>query len=194
MSGVSDSHEDIKAAVSKVLTASWQRCRVPSCARPWACRPQRPVDGLGLHRHRLRPGRCDRRQPAMAPSRQSAQADGPQARRPDGQSRDRRARLHDVPKSAPRRAVQHQFAGTAKPKKRHRSEEIVAKLRQVAVLLLQRQSARYVTEVSGYHWRREFGDLRSDQVKRMKELEAENARLRRAVPYRDDRRDPRKTC
>ena len=38
-----------------------------------------------------------------------------------------------------------------------------------------------VTEVSYYRWRREFGGLKSDQVKRMKELEAENARLRRAV-------------
>ncbi len=38
-----------------------------------------------------------------------------------------------------------------------------------------------VTEVSYYRWRREFGGLKTDQVKRMKELEAENARLRRAV-------------
>lgn len=38
-----------------------------------------------------------------------------------------------------------------------------------------------VTEVSYYRWRREFGGLKSDQVKRMKDLEAENARLRRAV-------------
>jgi hypothetical protein len=34
---------------------------------------------------------------------------------------------------------------------------------------------------SYYRWRREFGGLKTDQVKRMKELEAENARLRRAV-------------
>jgi transposase-like protein len=38
-----------------------------------------------------------------------------------------------------------------------------------------------VTEVTYYGWRREFGGLRSDQVKRLKELEAENARLRKAV-------------
>ena len=38
-----------------------------------------------------------------------------------------------------------------------------------------------VTEVTYYRWRREFGGLKSDQVKRLKELEAENARLRRAV-------------
>ena len=73
------------------------------------------------------------------------------------------------------------------PKKRHKPEEIVAKLRQVDVLVLQGQSVADairsigVTEVSYYRWRREFGGLKTDQVKRMKELEAENARLRRAV-------------
>ena len=71
--------------------------------------------------------------------------------------------------------------------KKHKPEEIVAKLRQVDVLVSQGQSVADairsigVTEVSYYRWRREFGGLKSDQVKRMKELEAENARLRRAV-------------
>ena len=73
------------------------------------------------------------------------------------------------------------------PRKRHKPEEIVAKLRQVDVLTSQGQSvaeairAIGVTEVTYYRWRREYGGLRSDQVKRMKDLEAENTRLRRAV-------------
>jgi transposase-like protein len=73
------------------------------------------------------------------------------------------------------------------PRKRHKPEEIVAKLRQVDVLLSQGRSvaeairAIGVTEVTYYRWRQEYGGLRSDQVKRMKDLEAENARLRRAV-------------
>lgn len=73
------------------------------------------------------------------------------------------------------------------PKKRHKPEEIVAKLRQVDVLVSQGQSVADairsigVTEVSYYRWRREFGGPKTDQVKRMKELEAENARLRRAI-------------
>jgi putative transposase len=73
------------------------------------------------------------------------------------------------------------------PRKRHKPEEIVAKLRQVDVLVSQGKSvadavrAIGVTEVTYYRWRQEFGGLKSDQVKRMKELEAENARLRRAV-------------
>ena len=73
------------------------------------------------------------------------------------------------------------------PKKLHKPEEIVAKLRQVDVLVSQGQPVADairsigVTEVSYYRWRREFGGLKTDQVRRMKELEAENARLRRAV-------------
>ena len=73
------------------------------------------------------------------------------------------------------------------PKKRHKPEEIVAKLRQVDVLAAQgtaiadaiRQIG--VTEVTYYRWRQEFGGLKLDQVKRLKELELENARLRKAV-------------
>jgi putative transposase len=38
-----------------------------------------------------------------------------------------------------------------------------------------------VTEVTYYRWRQEFGGLKTDQIRRLKELEAENARLRRAV-------------
>ena len=73
------------------------------------------------------------------------------------------------------------------PRKRHKAEEIVAKLRQVDVLTSQGKSvadsirAIGVTEVTYYRWRQEYGGLRSDQVKRMKDLEAENTRLRRAV-------------
>ena len=69
-------------------------------------------------------------------------------------------------------------------KKGHKPEEAVAKLRQVDVLVSQGQSvakAIGVTEVTYYRWRREFGGLKADQVKRLKELEAENARLRKAV-------------
>jgi putative transposase len=73
------------------------------------------------------------------------------------------------------------------PRKTHTAEEIVAKLRQVDVLVAQGQSiaaavkAIGVTEQSYYRWRNEYGGLKLDQVKRLKELEAENTRLRRAV-------------
>jgi putative transposase len=72
-------------------------------------------------------------------------------------------------------------------RKRHTAEEIVAKLRQVDVLMAQgRQVADAVraigvTEVTYYRWRNEYGGLKGDQVKRLKELETENSRLRRAV-------------
>ena len=73
------------------------------------------------------------------------------------------------------------------PKKRHKAEEVVAKLRQVEVLTAQGKPVAEairsigVTEVTYYRWRSEYGGLKGDQVKRLKELEAENTRLRRAV-------------
>jgi putative transposase len=71
--------------------------------------------------------------------------------------------------------------------KRHKPEEIVAKLRQVDVLTGQGKSIAEavktiaVTETTYFRWRAEYGGLKSDQVKRLKDLELENTRLRRAV-------------
>jgi transposase-like protein len=73
------------------------------------------------------------------------------------------------------------------PRKIYNSEEIISKLRQVEVLTSQGKSAIDairsigVTDATYYRWRQEYGRLKVDQVKRMKELEAENTRLRRAV-------------
>jgi len=72
-------------------------------------------------------------------------------------------------------------------KKVHKPEEIVLKLRQVDVLHSQgmamvdaiRQIG--VSEVTFYRWRKEYGGMKTDQLKRLKELEKENERLRRAV-------------
>jgi len=72
-------------------------------------------------------------------------------------------------------------------KKAHTPEEIVAKLRQAEVLVGQGKTvadavrAIGVTEPTYYRWRTEFGGLKLDQVKRLKELERENSRLRKAV-------------
>lgn len=66
-------------------------------------------------------------------------------------------------------------------------EEIIAKLREVEVRLARgettAQAARAigVTEQSYYRWRKEYGGLQVGQAKRMKEIEKENVRLRRAV-------------
>ena len=65
------------------------------------------------------------------------------------------------------------------PRKHDKPEEIVARLRQVDVLTSQGKSvadairAIGVAEVTCYRWRQEYGGLRSDQVRRMKALEAE---------------------
>ena len=67
------------------------------------------------------------------------------------------------------------------------AREIVAKLRQVDVLVSQGRTVADavrsigVTEVTYYLWRKEFGGLKVDQVKRLKDLETENQRLRKAV-------------
>jgi len=72
-------------------------------------------------------------------------------------------------------------------RKRHKPEEIVAKLRQVDVLTGQGKSIAEavksiaVTETTYFRWRAEYGGMKSEQVRRLKELEIENARLRRAV-------------
>jgi putative transposase len=72
-------------------------------------------------------------------------------------------------------------------RKRHKPEEIVAKLRQVDVLVSQGRSVAEairsigVTEVTSSRWRQEYGGLKSDQVRRMKDREIENQRLRKAI-------------
>ena len=73
------------------------------------------------------------------------------------------------------------------PRKKYTPEEIVAKLRQVDVLVSQGQHSADairqigVSEVTYYRWRQEYGGLKTEQVKRLKELETENTRLRRAI-------------
>jgi transposase-like protein len=72
-------------------------------------------------------------------------------------------------------------------KRRYRPEEIIAKLREADVLLSQGSAVADVVkaigihEVTYYRWRKEYGGLKVTQVKRLRELEKENARLRKAV-------------
>ena len=71
--------------------------------------------------------------------------------------------------------------------KRYRPEEIVAKLREADVLLGQGKTVAEaakvlgVTDVTYYRWRQEYGGLTTPAAKRLKELEKENDRLRKAV-------------
>ncbi len=73
------------------------------------------------------------------------------------------------------------------PKKRFSSEQIIAKLRQIEVQLTQGKSIALackeagISEQSYYRWRKEYGGLQIEQAKRLKDLERENARLRRLV-------------
>jgi putative transposase len=73
------------------------------------------------------------------------------------------------------------------PKKRFSAEQIVILLRQIEVLISQGKSAPIacrdagISQQSYYRWRKEYGGLELDQAKRMKDLEKENARLKRLV-------------
>jgi putative transposase len=72
-------------------------------------------------------------------------------------------------------------------KKAFSAEQIIAKLREVEVLLSQGHKVGEIsrklgiTEQTYYRWRREYGGMRIEQAKRLKELEKENSRLKKLV-------------
>jgi len=72
-------------------------------------------------------------------------------------------------------------------KKKHTAEQIVAKLREAEVELAKGKKVPEVarklgiSEFTYYRWRKEYGGLRSDQARRFKALERENARLKKLV-------------
>ena len=72
-------------------------------------------------------------------------------------------------------------------KKRHTPEEIITKIREADVLQSKGQSVGEacrqigVSEQTYYNWRKEYGGLRVDQARRFKQLEQENARLKKLV-------------
>jgi transposase-like protein len=72
-------------------------------------------------------------------------------------------------------------------RKRHTAEQIIRKLREAEVELAKGQTTVDVvrklgiTEQTSYRWRKEYGGVRLDQAKRLKELEKENVRLKKLV-------------
>ena len=72
-------------------------------------------------------------------------------------------------------------------RKKHTAEQVVNLLRQIEVAVAQGKTTALackeaeITEQSYYRWRKEYGGLQVDQAKRQKELEAENAKLKRLV-------------
>ena len=73
------------------------------------------------------------------------------------------------------------------PRKRYRVEQIISMLREAEVELskglktLEVCKKLGISENTYYRWRREYGGLRMDQAKRLRELERENAQLKRVV-------------
>ena len=72
-------------------------------------------------------------------------------------------------------------------RKRHTAEEIVNKLREAEVHLAKGQTVAQackqigVTSFTYYRWRREYGGMKTNQAKRLKELQRENGRLKRLL-------------
>ena len=110
---ISDAHEGLKAAITKVLGATWQRCRVHFMrnALAYAGKTQRRIVSAWI-------GTAFAQDDAAAARKQwrqvadQARPRAAQARRPDGRGRGRRPRLHELPGPAPRQAAQHQPART----------------------------------------------------------------------------------
>jgi transposase-like protein len=79
------------------------------------------------------------------------------------------------------------MAGSARKRKRHRPEEIVAKLRQVDEQVASGRSIADaakgigVSEVTLHRWRQQYGTMQRDDVRRLKQLEVENSRLKKLV-------------
>mgnify|MGYP001250407951 FL=1 len=73
------------------------------------------------------------------------------------------------------------------PRKRFKTEEIIQKLREAEVLLSQGKNVAEacrqigVTDQTYYRWRKEYGGVRTDQARRLKELDRENARLKKLL-------------
>ena len=73
------------------------------------------------------------------------------------------------------------------PSKRYRPEDILFKLREADILISQGKTVAEtirvlgISDVTYYRWRKEYGGMTTTQVKRLKELEKENQRLRKAV-------------
>ena len=73
------------------------------------------------------------------------------------------------------------------PSKRYRPEDILSKLREADILISQGKTVAEtirilgISDVSYYRWRKEYGGMAPSQVKRLKQLEKESQRLRKAV-------------
>ncbi len=73
------------------------------------------------------------------------------------------------------------------PRRTFTAEQIIGKLREAEILLSQGSSVAEasrqlsITEQTYYRWRKEYGGMRVEQAKRLKELEKENSRLKRLV-------------
>jgi len=100
---------------------------------------------------------------------------------------DYRQRVTCPPKTDPHVKLERWIVDREMSKKRYTPEQIIGKLREAEVALAQGETTGQVCRTLGiaeqtfYRWRREYGGLKIEQARRLKALEQENTRLRRAV-------------
>lgn len=112
---VSDAHEGLKAAITRVVGATWQRCRVHFMRNALAHVPkgQTTVVAAAIRQVFLQPDHAQGH-PVLAPRRGPAPPAVAKARQPHGHGRGGRAGLHGLPQPAPHEAAQRQPARKAK--------------------------------------------------------------------------------
>ena len=156
---IADDHKGLKAAATRILGATAQRCRVhfmrnlPAHAGKQG---RRVVSASPLRRNRVCPGRCRQCRRTVAPGRRPTQAQGAKARRPHGRGPARCPRLHELPQGAPPEVAFDQPART--PQRRDQATHHVVGIfpnenaitRLVGAILLEQNdewavSRRYMT-------------------------------------------------
>ncbi len=115
---ISDAHEGLKAAVRRVMGASWQRCRVHWMRNALAYVPKgRAEHGRGGAASDIHPAGSRQCQPDAASRRRSVAREMAEAGGVHRRERNRRAGAHGLPRPAPQQDGQHEWARTYRTKK-----------------------------------------------------------------------------
>ena len=179
---ISDDHKGLKAAASRILGATWQRCRVHFARNllAHAGRQGRRVVSA-FRRHRLRPGGRRQREGPVASGRRPAQAQGAQAGSSHGRSRARRPRLHRLsPRSTARNCTPQTRSNGSMP--RSSAAPTSHRQRRRASFMTNRASRHHTARRRGYPSRAPWRPMRWAVSRRYMTLESIARSLSDGVP------------